>query len=86
MVFIITFNIKFVYLNILIRTIVFLQVRKILIPPRYYGQATSYEYDIALLYLDSVQLHAGIMPVCVDWQREFTIPHGMLGTVIQINN
>ena len=59
-----------------------LQVREILIPPRYYGQITSYSQDIALLDLThSVQLHAGIMPVCIDWQREFTVTPGMLGTV-----
>ena len=60
-----------------------LQVRKILIPSRYYGYATSYSQYIALLDLtDSVQVHASIMPVCIDWKNEFTITPGMLGTVI----
>lgn len=57
-------------------------VRAILAPPRYYGQATSYAQDIALLDLTySVQVNANIMPVCVDWKLEFTITPGMLGTL-----
>ena len=63
-----------------------LQVREVLVPPGFSGRATRYAQDIALLDLThSVQLHAGIMPVCVDWKREFTITPGALGTVIVIN-
>ena len=62
-----------------------LQVREVLIPPGY-SEATVWRQDIALLDLTrSVQLNAGIMPVCVDWKREFTITPGALGTVIVIN-
>ena len=59
-----------------------LQVREIVIPSRYDGHPTSLAQDIALVDLtDSVELHTGIMPVCVDWQHEFTVTPGMLGTV-----
>ena len=63
-----------------------LQVRKILIPSTYSGQGFGNSQDIALLDLThSVQLHANIMPACIDWRREFTITPGTLGTVKEIN-
>ncbi|PZC70420.1 hypothetical protein B5X24_HaOG216365 [Helicoverpa armigera] len=61
---------------------IFLQVRKIDIPVLYKGELTNYQYDIALLTLQTpVVFSAGVMPACLDFQQDFDRIQLMAGNV-----
>nr|XP_049704370.1 modular serine protease [Helicoverpa armigera] len=61
------------------------RVRKIDIPVLYKGELTNYQYDIALLTLQTpVVFSAGVMPACLDFQQDFDrmqLTAGNVGTV-----
>lgn len=46
------------------------------------GSARSYANDLAVLELTAdVRMSNGIMPVCIDWIKQFTVQNGLIGKV-----
>lgn len=54
----------------------------IYIEPDYSHQTGSHAYDIAIIELSiSVTIGDNVMPVCVDWSKQYTVQNGVVGKV-----
>lgn len=49
----------------------------------YYGSSGFHAQDIAIVVLSvKVKISNAVLPVCIEWTKQFTIPNGSLGKVM----
>lgn len=52
----------------------------------YYGASGYYADDIAIIVLQTqVTISNVVLPVCIDWSKQYSIPNGSNGKVILLN-
>lgn len=51
----------------------------------YYGSSGFHAHDIAIIVLPvKVKISNAVLPACIEWTKQFTIPNGSLGKVTVI--
>lgn len=61
-------------------------MRFVYLKESFYGPSGYYADDLAIIVLQTqVTISDVVMPVCIDWSKQYSVPNGSIGKVILLN-